>query len=107
MPLEFTGEKIIHHQRRDESGDTKILLRIVIQHMQPKFITSTGKPRKELVHGEFLFVCPLANRIQSSPPCSPEIGACLNPSRCGKELSQISIVKIWVRIFVELPFVRV
>ncbi len=62
--LEFAGEKIIHHQRRDESGNTKILLRIVIQHMQSKFITSAGKPREELVHGEFLFVCPLANRIQ-------------------------------------------
>src|SRR3954467_10483550 len=27
-PLEFAGEKIIHHQCRDKSGDTKILLRI-------------------------------------------------------------------------------
>src|SRR5204862_4998588 len=62
--LEFAGEKIIHHQRRDEGGDTKILLRIVIQHMQSKFITSAGKSREELVHGEFFFVCPLANRIQ-------------------------------------------
>jgi hypothetical protein len=31
--LEFAGEKIIHHQRRNESGDTKVLLRIVIQHV--------------------------------------------------------------------------
>ena len=62
--LEFAGEKIIHHQCRDESGDTKILLRIVIQYMQSKLITSAGKPREELVHGEFLFVCPLANGIQ-------------------------------------------
>ena len=31
--FEFAGEKIIHHQRGDESGHTKILLRIVIQHM--------------------------------------------------------------------------
>src|SRR5947207_13179083 len=42
--LEFAGEKIIHHQCRDESGDTKILLRIVIQYMQSKFITSAGQP---------------------------------------------------------------
>jgi hypothetical protein len=62
-PLEFAGEKIIHHQCRDESRDPKILLRIVIQHMQPKFIASAGKPRQELVHGEFLFIGPLANRI--------------------------------------------
>src|SRR5215469_698083 len=63
-PFEFTGEKIIHHQCCDESGDTKILLRIVIQHMQSKFITSPGKPRQKLVHREFLFICPLANRVQ-------------------------------------------
>ena len=61
--IEFAGEKIIHHQCRDESGDAKILLRIVIQHMQSKFITSAGKSREEFVHGKFLFVCPLANRI--------------------------------------------
>src|SRR5262249_56670252 len=30
--LEFPREKIIHHQRRDESGDTKILLRIVVEY---------------------------------------------------------------------------
>ena len=62
--LEFPGEKIVHHERGDESGDTKILLWIVIQHMQPEFITSAGKPREELVHRKFLFVCPLANRVQ-------------------------------------------
>ena len=63
-PLEFAGEKIIHHQCRDESGNTKILLWIIIQHMQSEFITTARKPCKKLVHGEFLFVCPLANRIQ-------------------------------------------
>src|SRR4030095_10996518 len=102
--LEFAGEKIIHHQCRDESGDTKILLRIVIQHMQPKFITSAGKPCQELVHGKFLFVCPLTNRVQQSAPSSTQIGACLDASRCGEELSQISVVKIWIRIFIKLAF---
>src|SRR5215813_10306616 len=63
-PLEFAGEKITHHQCRDESGDPKILLRIVVQHMQSKFIAAVGKSRQELVHGEFLFVRPLAHRIQ-------------------------------------------
>ena len=62
--LELPGEKIIHHQRGDESGDTKILLRIIIQHMQSKFIAAAGKPREKLVYRKFLFVCPLANRIQ-------------------------------------------
>src|SRR4029453_1865972 len=40
--LKFAGKKIIHHQCRDESGDTKILLWIVIQHMQSEFITPVG-----------------------------------------------------------------
>src|SRR5215469_17690709 len=66
--FKLAGEKIIHHQRGDESGDTKILLRVVIQHMQSKFITAPGEPREELVHGEFLFVGPLGNCIQQSPP---------------------------------------
>src|SRR5262249_46697813 len=86
-PLEFAGEKIIHHQCRDESGDTKILLRIVIQHMQPKFIAASGKSDEELVHGEFLFVRPLGNRVQQSSPTTPQIDACLNASGCGEELS--------------------
>jgi hypothetical protein len=28
--FKFSGEKIIHHQRCDESGDPEILLRIII-----------------------------------------------------------------------------
>src|SRR6185312_3895143 len=59
--LKPTGEKIIHDQRCNESRDTEILLRIIIQYMQSKFITSAGKSREELVHGKFLFICPLAN----------------------------------------------
>ena len=61
--LELAGEKIIHHERRDESRDAKILLLLVIQHMESKFITSAGKPREQLVHREFLFVSPLGNRV--------------------------------------------
>ena len=61
--LEFAGEKIIHHQRGDESGDTKILLRIVIEHMQPKFIAAVDQPRKKFVYRKFFFICPLGNRV--------------------------------------------
>src|SRR6187431_1968518 len=57
--FKFAGEQIIHDQCRDESCDTKILLRIIIQHMQPKFVTSAGKSREELVYRKFLFVSPL------------------------------------------------
>ena len=38
--FESSGEQIIHHQRCNESGDAKILLGIVVVHVQPKFITT-------------------------------------------------------------------
>src|SRR5436190_9930239 len=60
--LEFAGEKIIHHQRGNESRHAKILLRIIIEHMQPKLIAAMGEPCKELVYRKFLFIGPLGNR---------------------------------------------
>src|SRR5438270_13150663 len=36
--LEFAGKKIVHHQRGNESGDTKILLRVVVMDMEPEMI---------------------------------------------------------------------
>src|SRR5207249_6861588 len=45
--LEFSGEKIIHHQRRDERGDAKILLRIVVQHVKSKLVAATDESREE------------------------------------------------------------
>src|SRR5439155_23616524 len=57
--LEFAGEKIIHHQRRDKSGHAKILLRVVVQHMQPKLVAAISEACKELVYGTFLFIAPL------------------------------------------------
>src|SRR2546423_210868 len=61
--LEFAGEKIIHHQRGDKSGDAKILLRIIIQHMQPKFITSAGKTRAEVGHQGISFLFPFGKPL--------------------------------------------
>src|SRR4029453_714512 len=62
--LEFSGEKIIHHQRGDKCGDAKILLRIVIEHVKPKLVAPAGQPSKELVHAELFLVRPLADGIQ-------------------------------------------
>ena len=61
--LEFSGEKIIHHQRRDERGDAKILLRIVVQHVKSKLVAATDESREELVYPELFLVCPLANGV--------------------------------------------
>jgi hypothetical protein len=62
--FEFAGEKVVHHQRRNESGDPKILLRIVVKHMKSELVTTAREPREELVYLELFLVCPLANRVQ-------------------------------------------
>src|SRR5205807_775922 len=60
--LELAGEQIIHHQRRDERGDAEILLRIVVQDQQVELVGPIDQTREQLVHPEFLFVRPLAER---------------------------------------------
>ena len=62
--LEFAGEKIIHHQRRNERGDAKILLRIVVEHAEIELIAAIDQPREKFVHPEFFFIRPLADRVQ-------------------------------------------
>src|SRR5262249_28227309 len=106
-PLKFTGEKIVHHQCRDESRDTKILLWIVIQDVQVKLVASVSKPREKFVDREFLFICPLGNRVQQSASSPAKIRARFHSRLCSEELSQISVVKMWIGIFVELSFARV
>src|SRR2546425_513613 len=59
--LELAGEEIIHHQRCDERGDAKILLRIVVQHVKPELIAAFGQPGQEFVYPEFFLICPLAH----------------------------------------------
>ena len=44
--LKLAGEKIIHDQRRDKRGDAKILLRIVVQHMETKLVAAVEEPRE-------------------------------------------------------------
>ena len=63
--LEFAGEKIIHHQRRDESGNAKILLRIVVQHMKAELVATFDQPREKFVHPEFFLIRPLADEFIS------------------------------------------
>src|SRR5262245_46392744 len=75
--------------------------------MQPKLVAAAGEPREELVYREFLFICPLRNRVQQSPPSPSQICARLNAGGRGKQLSQIGIVKIRIRIFVKLALARV
>src|SRR5436190_9220059 len=50
--LEFAGEEIIHHQRRDERSDAKILLRIVVQHGKLELIAAVDQPREKFVYPE-------------------------------------------------------
>ena len=62
--FEFAGEKIIHHQSRDKSGDAKILLRIVVMHVKPELVAAVDQSREKFVYAIFLFVSPLADGIQ-------------------------------------------
>ena len=59
--FELAGKQIIHDQRRDESGDPKVLLWIIVQHMKLELIAAVDEPRQEFVDPEFLLVCPLAD----------------------------------------------
>ena len=63
--LEFAGEKIIHHQRRDKSGNAKILLRIVVQHVKAELVAAVDQPREKFVHPVLLLVRPLADRFSN------------------------------------------
>src|SRR6266446_7890793 len=102
--LEFAGEKIIHHQRRNESGDAKILLRIVVVHMEPQLVGAFDQSRQQFVHPEFFLIRPLTHRVQKSPPPPSQIRTRFNPGRCSEKLPQICIVEIRIRVRVEFSF---
>jgi hypothetical protein len=38
--LEFAGEKIIHYQRGDKSGNAKILLRVVVMDVKREVVAA-------------------------------------------------------------------
>ena len=71
--LELAGEEIIHHQRRNERGDAKILLRIVVEHAKIELVAAVDKPREKFVHPEFFLIRPLTDRVQEPPPPPPQI----------------------------------
>src|SRR6266581_3692631 len=66
--LELAGEEIIHHQRRDERGDAKILLRIVVVHVEPELIAAVDQPGEKFVHAELSLIRPLTDRVHQPPP---------------------------------------
>src|SRR5713101_7167710 len=102
--LEFAGEEIIHHQRCDERRDAKILLRIVVVCAKSELIAALDEPREKSVHAEFFLIRPLGDRVHQPPPSQAQIPARFQPGRRGKELPQIGVVEIRIRLFVELPF---
>src|SRR5438128_9776995 len=61
--LEFAGEEIIHHQRRDERAYSKILLRIVVEHVEPELVAAVDEPCEEFVYTELFLISPLADRV--------------------------------------------
>src|SRR6266404_4329074 len=79
--LKFAGEEIIHDQRGDERTYSKILLRIVVQHVELELVAAVDQSCEEFVHPEFFLIRPLAHRVQQPPPRPAQIRACINPSR--------------------------
>src|SRR5712691_9167370 len=76
--LEFAGEEIIHHQRGDERTYSKILLRIVVEHVEFELVAAVDQPRQEFVHPKFFLIRPLAHRVQQAPAPHTQIAARFN-----------------------------
>src|SRR6266480_3402564 len=92
--LKFAGEEKIHHQRRNERGDAKILLRIVVMHVEPELVAAVDQPREEFVHAELFLIRPLAHGVHQPPPPQTQIPARFQPCRRGEELPEIGVVEI-------------
>src|SRR5580700_3516942 len=85
-PFKLSGEEIIHHQRGNERGDAKILLRIVVQYVKPQLVATIDQSGKQFVHPKFFLVRPLANGVQQSPSGAAQIRARFDPRLRGEEL---------------------
>src|SRR5205085_4088747 len=59
--LELAGEEIIHHQRRNESRDAEILLRIVVEDVKIELVATVDETREQFVDPEFFLIRPLAD----------------------------------------------
>ena len=92
--LELAGEKVIHHQRSDISGNAKILLRIVVMHTKAEVIATFDQPREKFVHAVLLLVSPLADCIEQTATPRPQIRTRFYPGGRGEKLPQIGVVKI-------------
>src|SRR6478609_3536948 len=90
--LEFTGEEIIHHQRGNERGNAKILLRVVVQDAKIELIAAIDQPCEKLVHPKLLLVSPLTDRVQEPSSAAPQISAGSNPSRPGRRGEKLAQV---------------
>jgi hypothetical protein len=98
--FEFAGEKIVHDQSGDKSGDAKILLRVVAMHVKAEVIAAIDKSRKKFVYPVLLFVSPQADGIQQPATSQTQITTRLDSARRGEELPQIGVIKIRISIFV-------
>src|SRR6266849_8754155 len=105
--LELAGEEIIHHPSGDERTYSKILLRIVIEHVELELVAAVDQSREKFVHPELFLIRPLAHRVHQPPAPHAQIAARFNSGGRGEELPQIGVVEIRVRIFIKLPFARV
>src|SRR3981081_2567889 len=83
--LELAGEEIIHHQRGDERTYSKILLRIVVEHMERELVATVDETCEEFVHPKLFLIRPLADRVHQSPTPLAQIRARFDPGGRGEE----------------------
>src|SRR5229473_533770 len=84
--LELAGEEIVHHQRGDERTYSKILLRIVIEHVELELVAAVDQSREKFVHPELFLIRPLAHRVHQPPAPHAQIAARFNSGGRGEEL---------------------
>src|SRR6266850_201194 len=75
--LEFAGEKIVHNQSRDEGGNAKILLRVVVIHVKPEVVAAFDQSCEKFVYSVLLLVSPQAHSIEQPATPQTQIGASL------------------------------
>src|SRR5437763_17000367 len=91
--LEFAGEKIVHYQSGDKSGDAKILFRVVVMQVKPEVVAASGEWREKFGYPVLLLVRPQAHDIEQTATPQTQITTGFSTCRSTEQLTQIAVVK--------------
>src|SRR6266513_6437417 len=73
--LELAGEKIVHHQGSDKRRHAKVLLWVVIMHVEPEMVATLDQPCKKFVYAVLLLVSPQTDGCEQPATPQAQIGA--------------------------------